>query len=185
MKINPQIEGEINNCVQTLRKGSFIIFPDETGWSVGCDAMNIDLIKKIQVDDNFIAPSLLLDEPGRLNKFVKEIPDPLWDLVEFSTRPMDIILKGVVNLPSLLLNPEGETVFRVVKDPFVQIMVHKFGKPVYSAQFADQVKPPHNTVTILNTPAYVVNLRIGAKITPDALVVIRLSPGGRIEFVRK
>ncbi len=185
MKINPQIEGEINNCVQALRKGTFVIFPDETGWSIGCDAMNSELIKKIQDDENFLSPALLLDEPGRLNKFVKEIPDPLWDLVEFSTRPMDIILKGVVNLPSLLLNADGESVFRVVKDSFVQIMVHKFGKPVYSAQLSDQNKPPHNTVTILNTPAYMVNLRIGAKITPDALVIIRLSPGGRIEFIKK
>lgn len=185
MKINPQIESEITNCVQALRRGEFIFFPDETGWSIGCDAMNADLVKKILEDENYTEPALLLDESGRLNKFVKIIPDPLWDLVEFSSRPMNIILGKVVNLPPVLLNDQGETVFRIVKDAFSQIMTHKFGKPVFAAQLNDQSKPVVSTDGILNTPAYVVNLRIGAKSNPESLVIIRLSDGGRIEFIRK
>lgn len=185
MKINPQIEGEINICVQALRRGEFIIFPDETGWSIGCDALKADLIQKILGSDQYTSPALLLDEAGRLNKFIKDIPDPLWDLVEFSTRPMNIILGNVVNLPPVLLNEKGESVFRIVKDAFPQILAHKFGKPVFAAQLIDQVKPVPGDAGILNTPAYVVNLRIGAKSNPDLLVIIRLSPGGRIEFIRK
>lgn len=185
MKINPQIENEINNCVQALRRGEFIIFPDETGWAIGCDALKTELIQKIKSCDAYAASSLLLDESGRLNKFVKEIPDPLWDLVEFSTRPMDIILGKVVNLPAVLLNEQGETIFRIVKDAFTQLLTHKFGKPVFAAQLADQTKPENSESGILNTPAYVVNLRLGAKTNSDSLIIIRLSSGGRIEFIRK
>lgn len=185
MKINPQIENEINRCVQSLRRGEFIIFPDETGWSIGCDPMNDVLVKKILESDLYCEHVLLVDESGRLNKFVRNIPDPLWDLVEFSTRPMNIILADVVNIPKQILNNSGETTFRVAKDTFANILAHKFGKPVFAAQLREQTKPDTNESGILNTPAYVVNLRLGAKINPESLVILRLSSGGRIEFIRK
>jgi len=185
MKINAQIEGEINNCVKSLRNGEYIIFPDETGWSIACDSANTELIKKIIASDQYNSHVLLLDESGRLNKFIKDIPDPVWDLVEFSTRPMNIILGNVVNLPALLLNEAGETTFRIAKEAFPQILAHKFGKPVFVASLESQIKPTPGAEGILNTPAYVVNLRISAKTNPESLVIIRLSTGGRIEFIRK
>ena len=185
MKINSEIEGEINKCVQALRRGEYVVFPDETGWSIGCDVQNAALVKKILDSEKYISPAILLDEAGRLNKYLKVIPDTLWDLVEFSTRPMDIILGNVVNLPGVVMNEAGESTFRIVKDAFSQIMTHKFGKPVFAAQLNDQIKPVPDATGILNTPAYVVNLRIGAKSNPGSLVIIRLSTGGRIEFIKK
>lgn len=185
MKINPQIEIEINNCVKALRGGELIIFPDETGWSIGCDASRADLVTAIIKSENYSFPVLLLDEAGRLNKFVKVIPDPLWDLVEFSSRPTNIILSKVVNLPSIHLDEDGAAVFRIVKDAFCRMLTHKFGKPLFAAQLNEQVKPGKGTTHILNTPAYVVNLRIAAATTPLSLVIIRLSEGSRIEFIKK
>ena len=185
MKLNPQIETEITNCVSALRKGEFIFFPDETGWSIGCDAMNEKLIQKIISLDDYDDGSVLLNDPGRLNKFVKEIPDTLWDLIEFSERPLQVLLGGVVNLPASLISESQESAFRIVKEVFPKLMVHKFGKPVFSAKCIEQSRPSVTADGILNTPAYVVNLRIGAKSNTGSLVIIRLSGGGRIEVVRK
>ncbi len=185
MKINPQIENEINLCVQSLRRGELIIFPDETGWSIGCDPMKTDLVQKILDSVDYLEPVLLLDDVGRLNKFVRNIPDQIWDLVEFSERPMNIILGEVVNLPQIILKDKSETAFRIAKDSFVNILAHKFGKPVFASRLSEQSKPVAGTHDILNSPAYVVNLRISTKINPESLVILRLSSGGRIEFIRK
>ena len=185
MKINPQIENEINLGVQALRRGEPVVFPGETGWNIGCDLSKIEMVKNMMSDDSFIFPTLLLDDAGKLNKYLKVIPEMLWDLSEFSTRPLNLIVENVVNLPKEIVNELGETTIRIVKDDFTKMLLHKFGKPVFTASLVEQQQPVQGKFNILNTPAHVVNLRIPAHTTPDSLVILRLSGSGRIEFLKQ
>ena len=179
-----QIQTEINACVKTLRENGFIIFPGETGWCIACSAANAENITKMKTAEVFSDFTVLLDATGKLNKYITDIPDALWDLVEFSTRPLTFLLATAVNLPGVLLNERNEIAFRIVKDDFTHRMLQRFSGSVLSASLPDHLKPAKGgNVTILNTPAYMVNLRTGT--TKDQGVILRLSTGGRIEFIRK
>ena len=177
------IEHEINNCINTLRAGGIIIFPGETGWMIGCDVNNTEAVENILNLDTVEFPATLLDDSGKLTRYVKEIPDIIWDLIEFSKKPLHIILEKVVNIPSVLIHFD-ESTFSIVKDPFSLNLIHKFGKPVFAAVFTDQNHPSKQTI-ILNKPGYVVNLRVSSKANTENLVLLKLSPSGKIEFIKK
>src|SRR5688572_26992696 len=185
LKINSQVESEINSCVQALRKKELIFFPGETGWSIGCDMTEHQLVEEILSVDQFQYPTVMLYDTGRLHKFVKEIPDTLHDLVEFSVKPIDFYLQDVVNVPSLIKNENGETSFRIPKDEFTQQLLYKSGKAIFSVLIPGELRENSNLKAILNTPVYMVNLRISSRANSESLVIIRMTAGGRIEFIKK
>ena len=177
------IDLELTNCIKTLREGGIIIFPGETGWSAGCDLNNTKAVDLILQEKNNGYPAVLLNDPGKLTKYVKEIPDMLWDLIEFSNKPLHVILEKVVNVPAVLAEKE-ECIFSIVKDPFSLNLITKFGKPIFATVLNDQSHPSRQS-TILNQPGYVVNLRLSSKSNTENLVILRLSPLGRIQFIKK
>jgi len=185
VKINPQVETEINSCVQALRRKELILFPGETGWSIGCDMTENKLVEEILSIELFQFPSLLLYDTGRLHKFVKEMPDALYDLVEFSEKPIDFCLQDVVNVPPNIKSENGEVPFRIPKDEFTHQLLYKFGKVLFTASVPGHDTATFNLSAILNTPVYMVNLRLSPKVNSESLVIIRMSAGGRIEFIRK
>jgi L-threonylcarbamoyladenylate synthase len=185
LRINPQIEQEINLCVQALRRKEFIIFPCETGWCLGCDLSDSSLVEKIVSIPGAEFSSILLYDTGRLHKFVKEIPETLYDLSEYSNRPIDFYLENVNNVPDCIRNIKGGVPFRISKDEFSHQLLYKFGKAVFTALLPPQMAKDKATQMILNTPVYMVNLRISAQANPQSLVIIRMSPNGKIEFIRK
>lgn len=185
MKINSQIEQEINLCVQALRRKEYIIFPGETGWCLGCDLSENSLVEKMVAIPQSQFPSILLYETGRLHKFVKEIPDTLYDLWEYSNKPIDFYLEEVKHVPECTRNEKNEVPFRISKDEFTHQLLYKFGKAIFT------VLPPHDLTSvtamqmILNTPVNMVNLRISTQANPQSLVIIRMASNGKFEFIRK
>ncbi len=177
------VDLEIENCVKTLKSGGIIIFPNEAGWHIGCDLLNSEAINAILQQNACDYPSVMLHNPGNFNKFVSETPDVLWDLIEFNNKPMNVILSKSVNVPASLLNAD-ECTFRIVKESFIFHVMTKFGKPLFGAVLKDQNHPSKQN-NILNKTGYVVNLRLSPKSNPDNLVIIRLSPSGKIEFIKK
>ena len=181
---NPHYNSEISSCVNMLKENGFIIFPGETGWNIGCSIIDKKGISTLQSQEQFTGAAILLDDSGKLQKYVTDIPEPLWDLVEFSTRPMTVLLTTVVNIAAELYNERGEVAFRIVKDEFSIQLLQRFRNPVLSCTLPPGLKPATGgNCRILNTPAYMVNLRAGS--TSDPGVLLRMTPGGRIEFIRK
>ncbi len=177
------VDLEIENCVKTLKAGGIIIFPNEAGWHIGCDLMNTETIENILRQNEYEYPAVLLHNPGNFNKYVSETPDVLWDLIEFNNKPMIVVLSKSVNVPGILLNSD-ECSFRIVKESFIFQVMSKFGKPLFGAVLKDQNHPVKQN-NILNKTGYVVNLRLSPKSNPDNLVIMRLSPAGKIEFIKK
>lgn len=181
--MNPQIENEIQSCVKVLREGGFVIFPNEIGWCIGCLITNSESVA-ILAGQKFGYEAILLEDEGKLNKFVKALPDTIWDLIRFSTKPLSLLLSDAVNLPSQIVQETGEAMFRIPKDEFTTSLLKKAGRPIFAALLPSQQQPSRETL-ILNKPGFVVNLRISQKSNPDQLVIIRLAPSGRIQFIKK
>ena len=75
---------EIIKTLEILRSGGVILYPTDTVWGLGCDATNEVAVKRIfdiKKRADAKAMLVLIDNPGKLQSYVDEVPDIAWDLI--------------------------------------------------------------------------------------------------------
>jgi len=97
---------EIKKALEVLRAGGTILYPTDTIWGLGCDATNPDAVEKIykikQREDNKKL-IVLLDGDYAIERYIDEVAEVAYDLIELSEKPLTIIYSGAKNLaPNLL-----------------------------------------------------------------------------------
>lgn len=176
--IHPDLQREIAACVGMLREGGGVIFPSETGWNLACDALNRTMVNEITSLEHTRYPALLLREAGMLNRYVAELSEVVYDLVEHTQKPLHLEFEKTLNLPL------PDLAFRIAKDPFTLELLHKFGKPLISVTFnADH--PPSKNKPLPLSRYYMVNLRQSPDAGKQTPVVIRFGLGGRFKIVSR
>jgi L-threonylcarbamoyladenylate synthase len=102
LEINEQ---DIDNIVQSLRRGLVLAYPSDTIYGLGCDARNKEAIKriyKIKERDKKHPLLILVDSFSRLRKycfFDKKIELKLKKIWHKDKEPTTVILKSKNNLP--------------------------------------------------------------------------------------
>src|SRR5512145_671165 len=99
------MEQDIQKAAEILRKGGLILYPTDTIWGIGCDATNAEAVKKIyelKQREETKSMLVLLDSPGRIDRYIKEVPEIVWQLIEVNDQPMTIIYPGAKNLAANL-----------------------------------------------------------------------------------
>ena len=98
-------EEDIKKAVETMRKGGVILYPTDTVWGIGCDATNVDAVKRvyaIKQRDDSKALICLVDSDARMQRYFRTVPDVAWQLVdslkESDAKPTTLILDGAINL---------------------------------------------------------------------------------------
>ena len=183
---------EIEKSLAVLANNGVLVYPTDTIWGIGCDATSAEAIDKIyelkgrDSDKSFI---ILIDDDRKLNKYVKEIPEVAWDLLDVTDTPLTIIYPGAINLPQNLIAKDGSIAIRVVKEGFVNELVRKFNKPIVStsANFSGEPSPKNKediSAKILEKVNHVVNLQSESK-TMSSSAIIKLQIDGQIEIIRK
>ena len=103
-----QIAEDIQTAVQTIRQGGIILYPTDTIWGIGCDASNEEAVKRIfqlKRREDSKAMICLVDSADRMQRYLRQVPDVAWDLVEFAEKPLTLILDHQSR--TLLPLPEG------------------------------------------------------------------------------
>lgn len=186
-------EQEVKETVRHLKNGGVILYPTDTIWGLGCDATNdeaVERIYKIKKRMENKSMLILLDDEGKLLKYVKEVPDQAWPLIEYSTRPLTIIYDNALNVSRSLIAEDGSIGIRVTKDSFCKEIIRRTGKPIVStsANISNE-KPPsffsEITDSILQAVDYVVNLRHNDKTHGTPSIIMRLDVKGHIQFIRR
>ena len=129
------INKEITKACQVLQQGGLILYPTDTIWGIGCDATDTQAVKKVyQLKGRRESKSMiiLLDHTDNLTKYVKNVPDKAYELIENATVPLTIIYPQAQNLAKDLINKDGSIGIRVTKDIFCKELIMKFGKPIVS-----------------------------------------------------
>jgi len=127
------MEKDIKQAIDVLRKGGIIIYPTDTIWGLGCDATNAEAVKKIyQLKQREETKNMLVlvDSPGRIDRYIHEVPDIAWQLIEVNDQPMTIIYAGAKNLASNLISSDGTIGIRVANDEFCEKLISRFNKPI-------------------------------------------------------
>ena len=72
------VQEDIKNAVETLRKGGIIIYPTDTVWGIGCDATNEEAVRRvysIKQRSDSKAMICLTDSADRLQRYVRNVPE--------------------------------------------------------------------------------------------------------------
>ena len=111
-------EQDIKNAIEAMRKGGVILYPTDTVWGIGCDATNAEAVKRvyeIKQRDDSKALICLVDSDARLQRYVRNVPDVAWQLIDCVEKPTTLILDGAVNLAPNLIAEDGSIGIRITK----------------------------------------------------------------------
>ena len=126
---------DIKNAIEVMKQGGVILYPTDTVWGIGCDATNAEAVAKvykIKKRDDSKALICLVDSDARLQRYVRNVPNVAWDILDIATKPTTIILDGAINLAPNLIAEDGSIALRITKEPFSHELCYRFQKPLVS-----------------------------------------------------
>ncbi len=142
---------DLQQALQVLRSGGIIVYPTDTVWGIGCDATNVEAVKRIyalkQREDSK-SMLVLLDSAAKLNYYV-DVPEAAemllgvqntdrladgaqTDLQDEVTKPMTIIYPNARHLAQNLIAEDGSIGIRITSEPFSQALCAQLKRPIVS-----------------------------------------------------
>ena len=186
------IAEDIRQAVQVLRQGGLILYPTDTIWGIGCDATNEDAVRRVfrlKNRDDSKALICLVDSANRMQMYSRGIPDVAWDLVEYSEKPLTLILDGAVNLAPSLVAADGSVGIRVTSENISKELCFRFQKAIVSTSANISGRPsPARFMDIepevINGVDYVMRSRQNDTKPSSPSRIVRLRADGEISFRR-
>lgn len=186
-------EKDIRNAVEVMRKGGIILYPTDTIWGIGCDATRADTVAKVyeikqRIDSK--AMICLVDSANRLQRYIRNVPDVAWDIIELATKPTTLVLDGAANLAPQLLAEDGSVAIRVTNEPFSKELCYRFQKPIVSTSANVSGMPPASCFRdiapeLLEAVDYVCTSRRHEKGGHTPSSIIKLSLNGEVSIIRR
>ena len=187
------IAEDIRQAVETLRRGGLILYPTDTIWGIGCDASNADAVRRVyelkQRDDSK-ALICLVDSAGRMQRYLRHVPDVAWDLIEYAEKPLTLILDGAVNLAPNLIAADGSIGMRVTREAISHELCYRFQKAIVStsANLSGEPSPANFTEVspqIIQGVDYVMKCRQNDLSKARPSQIIKLGIDGQVQIIRK
>jgi L-threonylcarbamoyladenylate synthase len=191
MSENGKFSEDLKNCIQALELGQTILYPTDTIWGIGGDALNplvyekIFQIKARPATKSFI---LLVDSIEMLYQYVDKIHPRIDLLLSLYEKPLTIIYQNIKSLPdAAILN--NTVAMRICKDPFCNSLIKTFGRPIIStsANISGQ-KPAHSynqiSSDIKSQIDYIVKHRQAENISSGPSALAKYNDEGELEFLR-
>ena len=186
------MQNEIKKTVEVLKKGGVILYPTDTIWGIGCDASNqkaVDRIYKIKKRIEEKSLIILVDNPDRINKYVKNADLLALELVNNYDKALTVIYPAAMNLAKGVAAADKSIGIRVVKDDFCKMIIEGLGKAIVSTSanisgFPPPIRFHQITDEIKNSVDYVVNLHRDRIRDFKPSRIIRIKAKGDFEVVR-
>lgn len=135
---------DIRKAVETLRKRGVILYPTDTVWGIGCDATCEEAVRRIfEIKRRADSKSMLslVDSDGMLQRYVADVPEAAWQLIDAAVRPLTIIYDSPRGIAGSLLAPDGSAGFRITSERFSRALVSALRHPVVSTSANISGKP--------------------------------------------
>lgn len=187
------IEDDIKECVRVMNEGGTILYPTDTVWGLGCDALNADAVDKVfAIKDRPREKSMiiLLADARDILQYVAAPPPDIIAMVEAFDRPTTVIYNNALEFPSNVVNQDGSIAIRVTTDPFCKALIKRFRKPIVStsanlsgaptAAIYSQVVP-----AVINRTDYIVHHRRDDETIAPPSRIIRITDDGEVTVIRE
>ena len=180
-------------ALEVLQKGGVILYPTDTIWGIGCDACNEEAVKKVYAIKNRIDSKsmlVLMENAALIERYVDEVPDIAYDLIELTDKPLTIIFDGARSLAKNLIAEDGSIGIRITTEKFSRELIRRFKRPIVSTSANISGKPSPSCFgeiepEIIDAVDYVVKYRQDdlQKSVPSG--IIKLGRSGEIKVIRE
>jgi L-threonylcarbamoyladenylate synthase len=184
---------DITSSLEVLRKGGTILYPTDTIWGIGGDATSskaLVRIMEIKARSEGKSMIILVSNEDMLARYVGEIPQVAWQLIEADDAPLTIVYPEGRNLAEGICAADGSVGIRICRDEFCNELISRFRKPLISssanisgsgfpATFADIDKE------LISSVDYVVKHRQEETVTHAPSPLIKIFKDGSIKILRK
>lgn len=184
---------DIKAALEVLQKGGVILYPTDTIWGIGCDACNEDAVKRVyEIKKRIDSKSMLvlMENAALLERYVTEVPEIAYDLIELTDKPLTIIFDGARALAKNLIAEDGSIGIRITTEKFSSELIRRFKRPIVSTSANISGKPSPACFDeidqeIIDAVDYVVKYRQDdtQKAVPSS--IMKLGRGGEIKIIRE
>ena len=191
-------EDDIKQAIETMRKGGVILYPTDTVWGIGCDATNVEAVKRVyQIKQREDSKALicLVDSDARMQRYFRNVPDVAWQLIDSlkeatDAKPTTLILDGAINLAPNLIAEDGSLGIRVTNEPFSKELCYRFQKAIVSTSANISGEPAAQNYCdidprILEAVDYVCWTRRQEHKPHTPSSIIKLKENGEVTVIRK
>ena len=191
--MDTQYKEDLDKAIQCLRSGGIILYPTDTVWGIGCDATNEAAVAKVyelkkRADSK--AMICLVDSDSRVQRYVKNVPNVAWDLMELADKPTTVILDDAVNLAPNLIAEDGSIAIRITREAFSKDLCYRFQKPLVSTSAnisGEPTAPFYRDIAqeIIDGVDYVCWTRRQEHKPHTPSSIIKLTKTGEVTIIRK
>ncbi len=183
----------LDNITGIFQQGDTVLFPTDTVWSLGCDALNpmaVIRLRRLKAKHPASEFTVLVRSLDMLKQHVRHVHPRIDTLLAYHKRPLTILFDQVANLPQELQGEEGFVAFRITQDPFCQQLIDQLGHPILatSADF-HQDHYPRNfgeiSSEVICSADYVARYRQQEKNSGELSVMVSVGEDGELFFLRE
>lgn len=130
--VNPNLR-EIDKVVAVLRDGGLVIYPTDTVYAIGCDALNVRAVEKIchlkGIDPRKSNLSIICYDLSNLSEYAKVSNAAFKVMKKNLPGPFTFILPTSGELPKIYKNRK-EVGIRVPNNDIIRELVNQLGNPI-------------------------------------------------------
>ena len=138
------------SAVEALKRGDVIVFPTETLYGLGADALNEAAVEKVfqlKGRDSSNPIPVLVGNQGMLDTLVAKVPTTAQRLIDqYWPGPLTLVLPGRKNIPKYLCNSSGGVGVRISSQPIAGSLVNGLGRPLTATSANPSGKEPARTL---------------------------------------
>lgn len=131
---------DVLKVVEVLRDGGIVIYPTDTVYAMGCDALNVRAVEKIcrlkGINPNKTDLSVICYDLSNISEYAK-VDNHVFKLMKKNLPgPFTFILRTNSSLPKIYKNRK-EVGIRVPDNNIIRSIVHELGNPILTASVHD------------------------------------------------
>lgn len=183
---------EIKKIAEILQNGGIILYPTDTIWGLGCDPTNNEAVEKLnglKKRDKKQSFLILADSISMVERYVEEIPNIAYDLIDVSDKPITLVYPKAKNLAPNVAAEDGSIGIRITEDDFCKRLIQKFKKPIVSTSANMHNTPfPKSFVDISDEVKkivdYIVDWKQEDKTLTEPSSIIKIGTDGEVKVIR-
>jgi len=131
-EINPNPK-EVEKAVNILKEGGIVIYPTDTVYAIGCDALNVRAIERIckikNINPQKTKLSIICEDLSNISEYAK-VSNNVFKLMKRNLPgPFTFILNATSNLPKIYRNRK-EVGIRIPDNNIIITLVRELGNPI-------------------------------------------------------
>jgi len=131
---------EIEKIVRILQDGGIVIYPTDTVYAMGCDALNVRAVEKIcklkNINPQKTNLSIICHDLSNISEYAK-VDNATFKLMKKNLPgPFTFILNATNNLPKIYKNRK-EVGIRIPDNHIIRTLVNELGNPILTTSIHD------------------------------------------------